>query len=134
MAQAWTGRAAAVQQLEAARAHNYGLPQESGSHGGDPLHGDPHHGGGEPGVTRTVRTATYRGREIRIETTYRVTIDGEPLPGMLEVLDNGLVHYHGLPQYALPSAMQMLERVVDYFGFKPDVENELDALYQEGLS
>jgi hypothetical protein len=128
MAQAWTGRAAAVQQLEAARAHNYGLPQESDSHGGDPHHG------GEPGITRTVRTATYRGREIRIETTYRVTIDGEPLPGMLEVLDNGSVHYHGLPQYALPSAMQMLERVVDYFGFKPDVENELGALDQEGSS
>jgi hypothetical protein len=128
MAQEWTGRAAAVQQLEAARAHNYGLPKESGTHGGD------HHGGGETGVTRTVRTARYRGREIRIETTYRVTIDGEPLPGMLEVLDDGSVHYHGLPQYALPSAMQMLERVVDYFGFKPDVENELGALDQEGSS
>jgi hypothetical protein len=107
--------------LESARGEGYGLP-EAMEHG--------HHG--EPGVTRTVRTAVHRGKEIRIETLYRVTIDGEPLDGMLDVLDNGLVHYHGLPQYALPSAVDMVRRVIDYFGSKQPVEDELGALVDGG--
>lgn len=123
MAHAWTGRAAAVEPLEAARRRDYGLPGKAVPHGGE----EGHHGAAEPGVTRTVRTATHRGQEIRIETTYKVTIDGEPLEGTLEVLDDGRVHYHGLPQYAVPSAIEMVERVVDYFGSEPDVPDELGA-------
>jgi hypothetical protein len=108
--------------LDAARRGSYGLPETT-------EHGHQH---GEPGVTRTVRTAVHHGKTIRIETTYRVTIDGEPLKGMLEVLDNGLVHYHGLPQYALPSAVDMVRRVIDYFGAKPPVEDEIGTLVQGG--
>ncbi len=122
MGQAWNEQRDAATLLETAREGGYGLPEASGHRG--------HGGHQEPGITRTVRTATHQGREIRIETTYKVTIDGEPLEGMLEVLDNGLVHYHGLPQYALPSAMDMLRRVVDYFGFKPPVEDELGELIE----
>lgn len=108
--------------LDVAREGGYGLPKMS-DHGD---HGD-HGGHHEPGVTRTVRTATHRGHEIEIETTYRITIDGEPLKGMLEVLDDGRVHYHGLPQYALPSAMDMLRRVVDHFGSRTPVQDEIGA-------
>jgi hypothetical protein len=108
--------------LDAARRDRYGLP-ETIDHG-------HHHD--EPGVTRTVRTAVHRGKTIRIETTYRVTVDGEPLKGMLEVLDNGLVHYHGLPQYALPSAVDMVRRVIDYFGAKAPVEDEIGMLAHGG--
>lgn len=111
----------AVTLLEVAREGGYGLPEVS-EHG----HGD-HGGHHEPGVTRSVRTATYRGHEIKIETTYRVTIDGEPLKGMLEVLDDGRVHYHGLPQYALPSAMDMLRLVIDHFGSRTPVKDEIGA-------
>ncbi|MGH3912494.1 MAG: hypothetical protein ACRDTC_03645 [Pseudonocardiaceae bacterium] len=115
--------------LEAAREGGYGLPETGGhEHGGHGGHGGHHH---EPGVTSTVRTATHRGHEIKITTTYQVTIDGEPLKGMLEVLGDGRVHYHGLPQYALPSAMDMLRRVIDYFGSKSPVEDELGALIEE---
>lgn len=126
MAQVGPEQRDAVTLLEAARAGGYGLPETSGGH-------DDHGHGGhqEPGVTRTVRTVTHRGREIRIETTYLVTIDGEPLKGMLEVLDDGRVHYHGLPQYAVPSAMDMLRLVVDHFGSKPQVADELGALIEE---
>lgn len=108
----------AVTLLDVARQGGYGLPKMS--------HHD-HSGHHEPGVTQTVRTATYRGHEIKIETTYRITIDGEPLKGMLEVLDDGRVHYHGLPQYALPSAMDMLRRVVDHFGSRTPVADEIGA-------
>jgi hypothetical protein len=109
--------------LDLAREGGYGLPA-AGSHGG---HGGHH----EPGVTHTVRTDTYRGHEIRVETTYRVTIDGEPLKGMLEVLDDGRIHYHGLPQYALPSAMDMMRRVIDHFGSRTPVQDEIGALIKE---
>lgn len=127
MAQAGQEQRDAVTLLEAARAGGYGLPEASDSHGEHGGHG----GHQEPGVTQTVRTVTHRGREIRIETTYRVTIDGEPLRGMLEVLGDGRVHYHGLPQYALPSAVDMVRRVIDYFGSKPPVADELGALIEE---
>ncbi|MGH3882835.1 MAG: hypothetical protein ACRDRY_19120 [Pseudonocardiaceae bacterium] len=125
MGQAGQEQRDAVTLLEAAREGGYGLPETGG-------HDDHGHGGHhEPGVTRTVRTVTHRGREIKIETTYKVTIDGEPLKGMLEVLDDGRVHYHGLPQYALPSAMDMLRLVVDHFESKPPVTDELGALIEE---
>ncbi|MGH3976514.1 MAG: hypothetical protein ACRDS9_24815 [Pseudonocardiaceae bacterium] len=127
MAQAGKEQRDAVTLLEAAREGGYGLPEATGGHGEHGGHGGHH----EPGVTKTVRTATHRGHEIKIETTYQVTIDGEPLKGMLEVLDDGRVHYHGLPQYALPSAMELLRRVIDHFGPKPPVADELGALIEE---
>ena len=83
------------------------------------------HGGHEGHSATTVRTATHNGHEIRVETTYTVTIDGEPLPGGLEVLDNGSVHYHGLPQYTMASALDMVRRVVDYFGTERPAVDEL---------
>ncbi|MGH3982594.1 MAG: hypothetical protein ACREX8_12810 [Gammaproteobacteria bacterium] len=124
MAQTWREQRDAVTLLETARAGGYGLPEASDSHG-------EHGGHQQPGVTQSVRTVTHRGREIRIETTYKVTIDGEPLKGMLEVLGDGRVHYHGLPQYALPSAVDMVRRVIDYFGSKPPVKDELNTRIEE---
>lgn len=121
MAQAGQEHRDAVTLLEAARAGGYGLPEARDSHGEHQA----------PGVTRTVRTVIHRGREIRIETTYQVTIDGEPLKGMLEVLGDGRVHYHGLPQYALPSAVDMVRRVIDYFGSKPPVADDLSTLIEQ---
>jgi hypothetical protein len=127
MAQAEQEKRDVVTLLEAARAGGYGMPEASDSHGEHGGHG----GHQEPGVTRSVRTVTHRGREIKIETTYKVTVDGEPLKGMLEVLGDGRVHYHGLPQYALPSAVDMVRRVIDYFGSKPPVTDELNAPVEE---
>jgi hypothetical protein len=127
MAQTWREQRDPATLLKTARDSGYGLPDASDSHG---EHGG--HGGHQaPGVTHSVRTVTHGGREIRIETTYKVTIDGEPLKGMLEVLGDGRVHYHGLPQYALPSAVDMVRRVIDYFGSKPPVKDELNAGIEE---
>ncbi|MEU7825720.1 hypothetical protein [Catellatospora sp. NPDC049111] len=107
----------------ALEAGGYGLPDPSTAG-----HGHAH---GVDGVSTSVRTAVHRGREIRIETTYKITIDGKPLEGGLEVLDNGAVHYHGLPQYALPSAIDMCKRVLDYFGTEPPAVDELGCLTGE---
>ncbi|GAA1382322.1 hypothetical protein [Catellatospora chokoriensis] len=109
--------------MAALRAGGYGLP--------DPATAGHGHAHGTDGVSTGVRTATHRGREIRIETTYKITIDGKPLEGGLEVLDNGAVHYHGLPQYALPSAIDMCKRVLDYFGTEPPAVDQLGCLVGE---
>lgn len=100
----------------------------SGGHGwpeaGTPDH---HDGGGHPeaGVSRTVRAVVHAGHEIRIETTYRITIDGAPLVGHVEVLDNGRVHYHGLPNYAVSSTVDLIRLVLDHFGTEPPGPDEL---------
>ncbi len=106
------------------RAGDWGLPDPSvHGHGG-------HHGEGGPaaGGLTSVRTAHHKGHEIRIETTYNVTIDGRKLDTGLEVLDNGTVHYHGLPQYAVPSAVELVKRIIDYFGTEPPADDELGRM------
>ncbi|NUR74118.1 MAG: hypothetical protein HOU81_25195 [Hamadaea sp.] len=104
------------------RSGGYGLPPGGAAHA---------HDHGTNGVSTSVRTAVHNGHEIRIETTYAITIDGKPLQGGLEVLDNGAVHYHGLPQYALPSAIDLCKRVLDYFGTEPPAADELGCLVGE---
>lgn len=99
----------------------------------DPEHTGHEPGGhGEPGTTTSVREATHDGHEIRIETTYRITVDGRPLIGHLEVLDNGSVHYHGLPNYTVPSAVDMVRLVIDHFGTEPPAEDELGGGHHHG--
>lgn len=92
-------------------------------------HDDHDHDGhdSEPGTTTSVREARHDGHLIRIETTYRITVDGQPLEGHLEVLDNGAVHYHGLPNYSLPSAIDMVRLVIDHFGTEPPAVDELSG-------
>lgn len=94
-----------------------GLPEDAGVHGGDAVHGGHRWG--------SVRIAHHRGHEIRIETMYRVTVDGKDLEGALEVLDDGSVHCHGLPQYAVPSAIEMVKLVIDHLGVEPPAHDEL---------
>ncbi len=106
------------------REGDWGLPDPSvHGHGG-------HHGEGGPaaGGLTSVRTAYHKGHEVRIETTYNVTIDGRKLDTGIEVLDNGTVHYHGLPQYAVPSAVDLVKRIIDYFGTEPPGEDELGRM------
>lgn len=83
-------------QLPAGDAH--GHEQPAAGHG---------HGSG-------VRRFVYRGHVVEIVTRYDVTIDGEPWNQHLEVLQDGSVTYHGLPQYALPSAVDLIRSVIDH--------------------
>jgi len=84
-----------------------------------------HHPDHAEGESTTVRTTSYDGHEIRIETTYRITVDGKPLPGHVEVLSNGRVHYHGLPNYAVASTVELARLVVSHFGTTPPGPDEL---------
>jgi hypothetical protein len=92
----------------------------------------PDHGAGG-GVSSSVREFEYRGHEARIETTYRITIDGQPLHGHVEVLPSGAVHYHRFPQYAPASAVDVVKAVIDTLWDKPPVADELAGANHEHL-
>lgn len=76
-------------------------------------------------TSTTVREFDYQSRRVRIETTYRIQIDGKPLLGHVEVLPSGNVHYHRFPQYAPSSAVDVVKAVIDTIWDKPPVSDEL---------
>ena len=73
----------------------------------------------------TIRETTYMGREIRIETSYKITIDGEPFKTHVGVSNDGKVHYHGLPQYSFSSAIGMIKKIIRVFHKISLPKNEL---------
>jgi hypothetical protein len=85
----------------------------------------PHDHGPGNGTSTSVREFEHRGHRVRIETTYRITIDGAPLLGHVEVLPSGEVHYHRFPQYAPNSAVDVVKAVIDTLWEKPPVRDEL---------
>jgi hypothetical protein len=85
----------------------------------------PHEHGTADGGSTSVREFDHRGHRARIETTYRITIDGQPLLGHVEVLPDGAVHYHPFPQYAPRSAVDVVKAVIDTVWDKPPVPDEL---------
>ena len=62
---------------------------------------------------KSVRKEDYRGHAIRIETTYKVIVDGEPLNSHTQVLDDGTVHCHDFPNYSFTSALDMVRKMID---------------------
>jgi hypothetical protein len=68
-------------------------------------HGEDH--------STSVREVTYKGRRIRIETTYRITVDDEAVTGHVMVNNEGRVHYHSIPNQEFESAVDMVKRVID---------------------
>lgn len=61
----------------------------------------------------TVREKIYRGKSIRVETTYKITIAEEPVTTHTFVLDDGTVHCHAFPNYSFPSAMDLARKIID---------------------
>ncbi len=61
----------------------------------------------------STREALHRGHRIKVRTTYVIEIDDEPLTVHTQVMDDGSVHCHGLPNYAFTSAIDMVRAVVD---------------------
>ena len=85
------------------------------------------HAGHEPGHGPAVRRFEHRGHRVEIVTHYEVTIDGKPWDRHLGVLDDGSVTYHGLPQYAVPSAVDLIRAVID---FEEDAPDDLRAAFR----
>jgi hypothetical protein len=76
-----------------------------------------------------LRTATYKGHQIAIRTTYEITIDGQPLEAHMAVSNDGRVHYHGLPNYSSSSGIDLMKEVIDAFpdDFPPMGDEEEEA-------
>ena len=76
----------------------------------------PEHAHGlAPDAQASVRRTVYRGHPIEIHTSYEVFVDGARLEAHMGVSQEGNVHYHGLPNYAAASAMDVIRQVVDSF-------------------
>jgi hypothetical protein len=114
--------ASSVDALAAAFRQGAGLAPADGGLG---EHAHEGHEGHEGGTSTSVRAFAYRDHRVRIETTYRVTIDDRPLRGHLEVLPSGAVHYHVFPQYAPQSAVDVVKTVIDTVWDRPAVADEL---------
>ncbi len=74
----------------------------------------PKHQGHRTSFT-SVREAEYKGKSIRVETTYQITIDDQPVTSQTSVFDNGSVHCHVLPNYVFSSALDLARKLVDIF-------------------
>lgn len=79
-----------------------------------PMSGHAHHGG----PVKSIRKADYKGKKIEVHTTYEFFIDGEPTEVHAEVMNDGKVHCHNLPQYAFTSAIRMMKSIIDVMDFK----------------
>ena len=75
----------------------------------------------------STREAIHRGHKIKVKTTYRIEIAGEPLTMHTAVTNDGRVHYHGLPNYAFKSAIDMAKKIVDASKSVRIVEDELNG-------
>ena len=74
-------------------------------------------GGGGHGLGHAdhalVREVSYKGHQIRIETSYEISVDGQSLGGHVIVGNNGRVHYHSIPNQEFRSAVDMVKRIID---------------------
>ena len=68
-----------------------------------------------PSAHDSVRTATHRGHEIVVRTSYTITVDGRPFDVQPSVNNAGLVHYHGLPTRNFPSVIDLVTSAIDAF-------------------
>jgi len=93
-------------------------------------HGGPGHGHGAGSDSREFE---HRGHRVRIVTHYQVTIDGEPWEQPMQVHNDGTVTYHGLPQYVVPSAVDLVRAVMDNSYEAPDdIRAAVQAAREEG--
>ena len=74
---------------------------------------DPPHSGMHGHEPTSIREVTYKGHTIRIETTYTISVDGQPVTGHVMVTNDGQVHYHAIPNQEFASAVDMVKRVID---------------------
>lgn len=63
----------------------------------------------------SVRSATYKGHEIVIRTTYEITVDGRPFEAEVVVDNSGRVYYHGLPTRDFTSTVSLVKKAIDFF-------------------
>jgi len=63
----------------------------------------------------SVREMTHNGHNVRIITTYRVEVDGEPADMHLSVDEDGQVFTHATPFVTYASAVDLMKEVMDAY-------------------
>jgi len=63
----------------------------------------------------SVREAEYQGHRIVVRTRYEIEVDGKMVMGHVGVTNDGNVHYHAVPNLSFPSAVEMVEKLIDIF-------------------
>jgi hypothetical protein len=63
--------------------------------------------------TTAVREMAHQGHVVRIYTTYRVEVDGEPIRAHLSVDEDGRVYTHATPFVTYASALDLMRAVID---------------------
>lgn len=63
----------------------------------------------------SVREAEYQGHRIVVRTRYEIEVDGKKVMGHVGVTNDGNVHYHAVPNLSFPSAVEMVEKLIDIF-------------------
>lgn len=73
----------------------------------DQLHQHAH------GGSTTERRVIYKGHDIRVTTTYQISVDGDEVTGHVLVNNQGSMHYHAIPNEEFASAIDLVKRIVD---------------------
>ncbi|GAB1718905.1 MAG: hypothetical protein NTAFB09_06360 [Nitrosospira sp.] len=77
----------------------------------------------------SVRELTHNGHQVRIITTYRVEVDGEPVGMHLSVDEDGQVYTHATPFVTYASAVDLMKQVMDAYpgAFSDDAGDEAQS-------
>jgi hypothetical protein len=72
----------------------------------------------------SVREDDYKGHHIVIRTTYNIQVDDRPVSGHINLSNDGQVAYHGLPNMAFDSAVDLVKGLIDHFpqDFEPGAD------------
>ncbi len=67
------------------------------------------------------REFDYRGRRIQIETSYAITVNGEPFQGHITLGNDGRVYSHSCPYLDFPSVVELMKYLIDLYpgNFEP---------------
>ena len=63
--------------------------------------------------TTVVREMAHQGHVVKIHTTYRVEVDGQPVRAHLSVDEDGRVYTHATPFVTYASALDLMRAVID---------------------
>jgi hypothetical protein len=69
----------------------------------------------EPGPASSIRELDYDGHHIKIETSYLIEFDGEPLACHIHIGHDGHAHTHSLPNYQWGSTVDLVRQMIDSF-------------------
>lgn len=79
-------------------------------------HGEPMaHKHGRGGVVTGTRETEFRGRAIRVTTTYEIRINDKPFRGHIMLNEEGRVYIHACPYRDFGSIIELLKHLIQHY-------------------